>query len=272
MNHGARSIPYLQAPRPSSNEIWIGDVGWNIWEKIGRIRHTGDLVVENFGWPCYEGVGKQPAYGDGANLCQTRYASVGTATDPYFTYSHSDTVVASESCPPGSSSIAGIAFYGTGSYPALYDGALFFADYSRNCIWTPATGTCAHPIALPAGGGTFTDTTLGGSNALAGSCATSSNAPERVFAWTPATSGHATVSTCGADLTSYDTVLYVRAATCAAPDLACNDDATGCDTGAGPQHGSRVMLDVSAGATYLIVVDGYNGHAGGFTLSVAPPP
>ena len=33
--------------------------------------------------------------------------------------------------------IAGIAFqfYGGGPYPAAYDGALFFADYTRDCIW-----------------------------------------------------------------------------------------------------------------------------------------
>ena len=31
--------------------------------------------------------------------------------------------------------MAGIAFYQGGPFPASYDGALFFADYSRDCIW-----------------------------------------------------------------------------------------------------------------------------------------
>jgi glucose/arabinose dehydrogenase len=43
-------------------------------------------------------------------------------------------VVNGETCPTGGSSIAGLAFYNGGNYPASYAGALFFADYSRNCI------------------------------------------------------------------------------------------------------------------------------------------
>src|SRR3712207_7050367 len=34
----------------------------------------------------------------------------------------------------GSSAISGITFYEGGGYPARYEGALFFADYSRGCI------------------------------------------------------------------------------------------------------------------------------------------
>ncbi len=54
---------------------------------------------------------------------------------PFFAYSHADKVVAGESCPAGSSSISGLAFYNGGAYSSAYNGALFFADYSRNCIW-----------------------------------------------------------------------------------------------------------------------------------------
>lgn len=59
-------------------------------------------------------------------------------TSPYFAYHHNDYVPASDTrCPKGGSSIAGLAFefYSGGPYPAEYDGALFFADYSRDCIW-----------------------------------------------------------------------------------------------------------------------------------------
>ena len=45
--------------RPGTNELWVGDVGWNTWEEINRIPTPTDAVVENFGWPCYEGVGRQ---------------------------------------------------------------------------------------------------------------------------------------------------------------------------------------------------------------------
>ena len=94
--------------------------------------------VENFGWPCYEGQARQSGY-DGANLniCENLYGQPGAVTDPHFAYHHSNKVVPNESCPTGSSSVAGIAFgfYQGGPYPAAYDGALFFADYSRDCIW-----------------------------------------------------------------------------------------------------------------------------------------
>ncbi len=142
--YGLRN-PFRLAPRPGTNELWIGDVGWNDWEEIDRIGHTGDMPIENFGWPCYEGIGKQPGYATGSNLCQSLYASPGAVTDPFFTYNHAEKVVPDESCSVGSSSITGLAFYQGGTYPASYDGALFFADYSRNCIWTMPIGPNGDP-------------------------------------------------------------------------------------------------------------------------------
>jgi uncharacterized repeat protein (TIGR01451 family) len=59
---------------------------------------------------------------------------------PYYAYNHSAQVVAGESCPTGSSSTAGVAFYTNGPFPDAYDGALFFADYSRDCIWVMFPG------------------------------------------------------------------------------------------------------------------------------------
>jgi glucose/arabinose dehydrogenase len=142
--HGLRN-PFRITIRPGTSEVWFGDVGWNTWEEINRIADPLGFV-ENFGWPCYEGNGPQPAY-DGANLniCENLYAQ-GTAVAPYFTYNHSAKVVPGESCPPTpdgtleSSSITGLAFYPGGPFPDSYDGALFFADYSRNCIWVMFAG------------------------------------------------------------------------------------------------------------------------------------
>ncbi|MCI0614100.1 PQQ-dependent sugar dehydrogenase, partial [bacterium] len=59
--------PFRFTVRPGTNEIWIGDVGWNDWEEINFITNPTDSTVENFGWPCYEGNGKQAGY-DAANL------------------------------------------------------------------------------------------------------------------------------------------------------------------------------------------------------------
>jgi hypothetical protein len=133
-------------------------------------------------------------------------------------------------------------------------------------------GTCAQPIVLPAGGGDFPGITTGGPSANAGQCATSGNSPESVFSWTPAKSGTAQLSTCGVSGTSYDTVLYVKNPGCAGLDIACNDDTVGCATGSNTYHGSQLSLAVTAGQTYMIVVDGYNGRNGTFTLHLIPPP
>jgi PKD repeat protein/glucose/arabinose dehydrogenase len=146
--YGQRN-PFRFTFRPNTNELWAGDVGWSTWEEINRVPNPTDGVVENFGWPCYEGAARQSGY-DGANLniCENLYAAAGAVTSPYFAYHHSNRVVPNESCPTGSSSIAGLDFQFAASntnYPAEYDGALFFADYSRDCIWVMHKGANGLP-------------------------------------------------------------------------------------------------------------------------------
>jgi glucose/arabinose dehydrogenase len=152
--YGLRN-PFRQTlvAKPGTDEIWVGDVGWAEWEEINRISNPTDSTVENFGWPCYEGNGRQPGY-DAANLniCENLYNS-SAHTPPNFTYNHSSKVVTGESCPTGSSSVAGLAFYKTGPYPDSYDDALFIADYSRNCIWVMQKG--ANGLPDPATRATF---------------------------------------------------------------------------------------------------------------------
>ena len=134
--HGLRN-PFRLTVRPGTNDVWVGDVGWNNWEEVDHLGPVADTTVDNFGWPCYEGNGRQSGY-DGANLniCETLYSAGASAHRlPHYTYSHSAVVVNGESCPTGGSSIAGMAFYNGGNYPSSYLGALFFADYSRDCIW-----------------------------------------------------------------------------------------------------------------------------------------
>jgi hypothetical protein len=132
-------------------------------------------------------------------------------------------------------------------------------------------GTCGQPRVIPPSGGTVDGVTAGAPSLLAGSCGTSGNSPEVVFTWTPATSGTAHLSTCGSDVTSYDTLMYVRSGVCGA-ELACNDDTAGCPTASNSSyHGSRIAISVVAGQTYTVVVDGYNGRNGTFRLLVVPP-
>jgi PKD repeat protein len=144
--YGMRN-PFRFTPRPNTDELWVGDVGWNDWEEINKL--TVGQGLKNFGWPCYEGAGRQAGY-DAANLsiCETLYGSPGAVTAPYHTYHHSARVVPNETCPTGSSSIAGLEFEfaaAQNSYPAEYDGALFFADYSRDCIWVMEKGADGQP-------------------------------------------------------------------------------------------------------------------------------
>ncbi len=116
--HGFRN-PFRFTIRPGTNELWVGDVGYNTWEEINRIANPKTLPIPNYGWPCYEGNGPQPGY-QSANLplCTSLY-NLGTATPPYYTYIHQ-----------GTSSTTGVAFYIGSTYPQTYNNALFFADYS----------------------------------------------------------------------------------------------------------------------------------------------
>lgn len=137
------------AVRPGTNEVWLADVGWNLWEEVDRVPSATDAVVEDFGWPCYEGTGRLAAF-DNANLniCENLYAQPTADTKPYYAYSHNAAVTPGEACALGSSALSGAAFELSGAqnpYPASYDNAFFFADYARGCIWVMKQGTNGLP-------------------------------------------------------------------------------------------------------------------------------
>jgi glucose/arabinose dehydrogenase len=144
--YGMRN-PFRFGVRPGTGEVWIGDVGWNTWEEIERLQNP-TAAVTDFGWPCYEGAGRQSGY-DSANLsiCENLYAAgAGAVQAPLFAWNHGSLVVPGETCPSGSSSAAGIAFAPVaGPYPPEYRGGLFFADYSRDCIWAMLPGANGVP-------------------------------------------------------------------------------------------------------------------------------
>jgi glucose/arabinose dehydrogenase len=127
--------PFRFTIRPGTNEPWIGDVGSGTWEEIDRIPKPPGWL-ENFGWPCYEGTPRAGGYDSlDLNLCESLYSS-GAVRAPFYAYRHSDNLFSEDACGVGSSSISGLAFTPPGStLPSEFDGALFFADYSRDCIW-----------------------------------------------------------------------------------------------------------------------------------------
>jgi uncharacterized repeat protein (TIGR01451 family) len=145
VSYGVRN-PFRFTIKPGTNDLWISDVGYNAWEELNHL--PDPTSVHDFGWPCYEGNGHEFTY-DSANLniCENLYTA-GTATPPFLTYNHSAHVVPNDGCATGSSSVAGLAFYtGASNYPANYDGALVFSDYSRNCMWVIFPGSDGEPDA-----------------------------------------------------------------------------------------------------------------------------
>src|SRR5262249_22311171 len=78
-------------------------------------------------------------------LCSSLYQA-GTATAPYLAYNHTSALSSDDTCPTANgSSITGLSFYTGSSYPAQYNGALFFEDHSRNCIWVMTPGSNGLP-------------------------------------------------------------------------------------------------------------------------------
>ncbi len=135
--------PFRFTFRPGTGEIWSGDVGWNTYEEINRTQNIAQ--VRNYGWPCYEGAPRLGAYDNLNNTsCETLYAE-GGVTAPYYAYDHAEKVVPGETCTTGSSSISGLHFYTGTTFPAAYRDALFFSDYSRNCIWVVYKGADGLP-------------------------------------------------------------------------------------------------------------------------------
>jgi glucose/arabinose dehydrogenase len=138
--------PFRMAVRPGTSELWVGDVGWRTWEEINVVANPLAMPIRNYGWPCYEGNPKQAGW-DAANLnlCEALYARAGAVTLAHYAYRVGTAVVPGETCPNTSASITGLAFYAGGSYPSRFNGALFFADYSRKCVWAMLAGSNGVP-------------------------------------------------------------------------------------------------------------------------------
>jgi glucose/arabinose dehydrogenase/PKD repeat protein len=135
--------PFRITVLPGTNQLYVGDVGWGTWEEVNVVEDGADAVVENFGWPCYEGgsgTQNQLSGYSSLDLCAELYAAggsaaPGTAAASLYAYHHADQVVPGEACGTGGSSVGGVAFYVGSTFPALYDDALFFQDSTRRCIW-----------------------------------------------------------------------------------------------------------------------------------------
>jgi len=128
--------PFRFAIDADREELLVNNVGNGTDEEIDRIPLIPSTPY-NSGWPCYEGNHRNPDFDSlNLNLCENLYAQPGVASAPFFSYRHGQEVVPGDPCPPWSgSAITGTAVYPGGSFPPEYDGALFFADAVRGCIY-----------------------------------------------------------------------------------------------------------------------------------------
>jgi glucose/arabinose dehydrogenase len=138
--------PFRFAIDPATNEVYVDNVGSSVYEEIDRFSPSSTSVF-NSGWPCYEGPQKRELYAFlGLDACERLYGTPGSTAVPFYYYSHEAGVTPDDPCPyePGSA-ISGLAFYEGASYPAAYDGALFFSDAVRGCIYVMRAGDDGRP-------------------------------------------------------------------------------------------------------------------------------
>jgi len=118
--YGLRN-PYRFNMRPGTDVAYIGDVGWNTWEKVSAAPKGANL-----GWPCYEANVRQAGY-EPKSVCQTLYAQGANAVQfPLTAWDHGG----------ASSAATGGTFYNGTTYPSSLHGAYFYADYGQNFIRT----------------------------------------------------------------------------------------------------------------------------------------
>lgn len=98
-----------------TNDMWIADVGQNLWEEVNVVPFA-DRLDKNYGWRCYEGT---HVYN---NTCSAQVNNVY----PIFDYPHTDT--------SGGYSVTGGYVYRGVEFPTL-QGYYLFADYVTGNGW-----------------------------------------------------------------------------------------------------------------------------------------
>lgn len=128
------------------------------------------------------------------------------------------------------------------------------------CVWAPGLGpgdfSCAdEDLGAALGSPVITGSTAGQGNDFDAGCI-GQDAADVAYVWTALVAGTYTFDTLGS---GYDTVLSLRE-DCVGPELECNDDTV--------MLTSQVTLDMVAGQSVLIVVDGYGNSTGNFELNI----
>jgi glucose/arabinose dehydrogenase len=127
---GLRS-PHRMTYDPVSGQVWIGDVGQNLWEEVDLLQKGA-----NFQWSYLEG----PAAGPTAKPATI----IGTEAPPVYAYGHYD----------GNGCVIGGYVYRGAQYAADLGGKYIFADYNSNRIFSMSysgsgTPTIGYVATLP---------------------------------------------------------------------------------------------------------------------------
>ena len=106
--YGLRN-PWKMSFDPQDGSLWVGDVGWELWEMVYRIERGG-----NYGWSVVEG--RQPVHGE-------RKRGPTPILPPTVEHSHTE-----------ARSITGGYVYGSSRLPQL-KGAYVYGDYVTGKVW-----------------------------------------------------------------------------------------------------------------------------------------
>ena len=99
----------------NNGDLWIGDVGQNVWEEVDYVPFEAFDTAPNFGWRCYEGFAPY-----NTNNCET----ANSYDEPVVVYNNDN-----DGC-----SITGGFVYRGCQYPNLY-GYYLYIDYCSGRIW-----------------------------------------------------------------------------------------------------------------------------------------
>ncbi|NUO52286.1 MAG: hypothetical protein HOV80_25815 [Polyangiaceae bacterium] len=106
---------------------------------------------------------------------------------------------------------------------------------------------------------TVSGSTIGATNTFVPSCVPGSTAGENTYTFTAPVTATYEMNTFGS---GYDTVLSVLGATCTGASLACDDDTPGMGTV------SQIFVNLTAGQTVTVVVDGWAQSSGSYVLNI----
>ncbi|NJO55610.1 MAG: hypothetical protein HC834_03770, partial [Rhodospirillales bacterium] len=109
--------PFRLTVDPDTGRIYVGDVGWNVWEEINLITPGA-----NYGWPWYEG-------GEGTLAQTPNYRDTPQAQAFYASNPDVQTALIARNHQQGNIAIVAGDFIQGNAYGSQYDNAFVFSDF-----------------------------------------------------------------------------------------------------------------------------------------------